>query len=79
MQGLTPNVPINLSDVVQALVQGWKEGDEWPPKAEGLEREETQETRKGSGVVSKSGRLTKKGVGKVKRVFMATERHDDGV
>lgn len=31
-QGITPSVPINLSDVVQALVQGWKANGDWPPK-----------------------------------------------
>lgn len=31
-QGITPSVPINLSDVVQALVQGWKDNGDWPPK-----------------------------------------------
>jgi hypothetical protein len=29
----TPSVPINLSDMTKALVQGWKETDEWPPRA----------------------------------------------
>ncbi|KAI9804623.1 MAG: hypothetical protein M1833_006697 [Piccolia ochrophora] len=28
----TPTVPINLKDVTAALVQGWKNDDEWPPK-----------------------------------------------
>lgn len=28
----TPAVPINLADMTRALVQGWKESDEWPPK-----------------------------------------------
>lgn len=31
-QGITPAVPINLSDVVRALVQGWKENGDWPPR-----------------------------------------------
>ncbi|MCJ1464732.1 hypothetical protein MMC07_003345 [Pseudocyphellaria aurata] len=31
-QGVSPGVPINLSDMVQALVQGWKENGDWPPK-----------------------------------------------
>lgn len=35
-QGVSPGVPINLSDMVQALVQGWKENGDWPPKG-GLE------------------------------------------
>lgn len=33
-QGLTPTVPVNLSDMVKILVQGWKENGEWPPKGE---------------------------------------------
>ncbi|KAH9864917.1 hypothetical protein IAQ61_008862 [Plenodomus lingam] len=28
----TPSVPINLADMTQALVHGWKETDEWPPR-----------------------------------------------
>lgn len=31
-QGLMPAVPINLSDVIPALVQGWQADGEWPPK-----------------------------------------------
>ena len=34
VQGLTPTVPINLNDIVGALVRGWKDNDEWPPKSE---------------------------------------------
>ena len=29
----TPSVPINLADMTKALVQGWKDADEWPPRA----------------------------------------------
>lgn len=29
----TPSVPINLADMTKALVQGWKDTDEWPPRA----------------------------------------------
>lgn len=29
----TPSVPINLADMTKALVQGWKDSDEWPPRA----------------------------------------------
>ncbi|EGE77822.1 hypothetical protein BDDG_00759 [Blastomyces dermatitidis ATCC 18188] len=32
IQSLTPAIPINLSDVTKALVQGWKADGEWPPK-----------------------------------------------
>ncbi|KAF2834606.1 hypothetical protein M501DRAFT_1009059 [Patellaria atrata CBS 101060] len=28
----TPSVPINLADMTRALVQGWKDDGEWPPK-----------------------------------------------
>ncbi|KAF2185221.1 hypothetical protein K469DRAFT_708001 [Zopfia rhizophila CBS 207.26] len=33
MSSRTPSVPINLSDMTRALVQGWKDNGEWPPKA----------------------------------------------
>ena len=29
----SPSVPINLTDMTRALVQGWKENGEWPPRA----------------------------------------------
>ena len=32
VQGLTPTVPIPLSHMVAALVQGWKAEGNWPPK-----------------------------------------------
>lgn len=32
VQALTPTVPINLADVVKAMVQGWKSDGQWPPK-----------------------------------------------
>ena len=35
--GRTPSVPINLQAVISALVQGWKDNDEWPPKQTALE------------------------------------------
>ncbi|KAH6619011.1 hypothetical protein C7974DRAFT_401323 [Boeremia exigua] len=33
----TPAVPINLSDMTRALVQGWKDADEWPPRVGGVD------------------------------------------
>ncbi|KAI8934564.1 hypothetical protein NX059_008262 [Plenodomus lindquistii] len=33
----TPSVPINLADMTQALVHGWKETDEWPPRVGALD------------------------------------------
>ena len=32
LQGRTPTVPINLQDVINSLIQGWKEEGNWPPK-----------------------------------------------
>ena len=31
-QGLSPTIPVNLKDVVCAMVDGWKRDGEWPPK-----------------------------------------------
>ncbi|ESZ92576.1 hypothetical protein SBOR_7036 [Sclerotinia borealis F-4128] len=31
LQSMTPSCPINLSDVIQSCVQGWKRDGEWPP------------------------------------------------
>lgn len=33
----TPTIPINLSDMTHALVQGWKDSGEWPPRSSALE------------------------------------------
>ncbi|OKL62521.1 hypothetical protein UA08_02927 [Talaromyces atroroseus] len=32
VQGLTPTIPINLSDITRTLVAGWKSDGQWPPK-----------------------------------------------
>lgn len=32
LQGRTPTVPINLQDCTNALIHGWKEEGNWPPK-----------------------------------------------
>jgi hypothetical protein len=37
MSSRTPSVPINLADMTKALVQGWKDNGEWPPKAAPLD------------------------------------------
>jgi hypothetical protein len=36
-QGLVPTVPINLSHMIPALVQGWQDDGEWPPKPGAVE------------------------------------------
>ena len=33
IQGRTPSVPLNLLNLTRALVQGWKDDGEWPPKS----------------------------------------------
>ncbi|KAK4634176.1 hypothetical protein CLAFUW4_01030 [Fulvia fulva] len=38
LQSRTPSVPINLQTLVTALVQGWKDDGEWPPKSGPLEK-----------------------------------------
>lgn len=37
LQSRSPSVPINLQTLISALVQGWKEDGEWPPKATAAE------------------------------------------
>ena len=84
IQGLTPTVPINLHDVVGALVKGWKDNDEWPPKTDAEKAVKVE----GSGGLEGPGALisneVKKGVrkrmGKVKRALHLSgtaERNDD--
>lgn len=38
IQGRTPSVPLNLLNLTRALVQGWKNDGEWPPKAGPVEK-----------------------------------------
>lgn len=32
LQGRTPTIPINLQDITNSLIHGWKEEGNWPPK-----------------------------------------------
>lgn len=32
VQGMTPTVPVNLADLTNAMVHGWKADGQWPPK-----------------------------------------------
>ena len=32
LQSRTPSIPINLQTLVNAMVKGWKDDGEWPPK-----------------------------------------------
>ncbi|KAK3063503.1 hypothetical protein LTS18_015001 [Coniosporium uncinatum] len=52
LQTRTPSVPINLRDMTRALVQGWKESGEWPPRMTGPEPSITKRSRKAGGGAS---------------------------
>lgn len=73
-QGVTPGVPINLSDVVRALVQGWKENGDWPPKGS-LEAEAgVVKGGLGAGGSGRKGLFGGDGVGAGKGVGTADEK-----
>ncbi|MCJ1338381.1 hypothetical protein MMC09_003668 [Bachmanniomyces sp. S44760] len=91
LQSQTPNSPINLLDITRALVGGWKEDGEWPPKgptvleplagrrrgkAGALERLGPVATGDGVGDEVDIG-VMRRGVGKVKRVLGI--KKDEGV
>lgn len=46
-EGLKPQVPINLSHMAPALVKGWKDSDEWPPKPSTTLTEQPAASKKG--------------------------------
>jgi hypothetical protein len=79
----TPSVPINLADMTKALVQGWKDSDEWPPRAGlidpliGKKRGTTgtaNNTQHG-GFINRHPHLGK-GVDSVKRILHLNGGHD---
>lgn len=60
LQGRTPSIPINLTDMTRSLVQGWKEEGQWPPKPTPAE----------PSLVKKNGHPNiKGGLNKLGRVF----------
>lgn len=71
VRGLTPIVPINLSDMVGALVQGWKDDGEWPPQSGVADAElEARSGVRAFVVGTKNGTaLAKRGVGKMKKAL----------
>lgn len=78
LQGLTPAVPIPLPNLVGALVAGWKEEGNWPPKSTasttsiiqegGRRASELLKLRRRENVVAEKGRM-RKGVGAVKKAL----------
>lgn len=80
--GRAPAVPINLSDMTKALVVGWKESGEWPPKASpldplvGRKKPEVQGTNADGQFLSHHPHM-KKGMDSVKRIFHLSGHHHE--
>lgn len=77
IQSLTPAVPIPLTHMTQALIQGWKAEGAWPPQSNAPVASASQEgTKKSSGLLKfrkyrangDKGRV-KKGLGAVKKAL----------
>ena len=85
IQGLTPTVPINLKDVVNSLVVGWKKDGEWPPKTEAEKASLAQAAAAGDGMATGMGmgghprKAVRRSVGKVKRALGFGNGEDPGV
>ena len=83
----TPLVPINLADMTKALVQGWKDNGEWPPKATPLDplagRKRALANARledGDGQFLSHHPHVKKGMESVKRIFhLNGNTHENGV
>lgn len=82
----TPSVPINLADMTRALVQGWKDINEWPPKIGVVDplagRKRGSNGARGIGVGS-GGFIHRhphleKGVGSVKKILHLNGHHGEG-
>ncbi|KAF7185057.1 hypothetical protein HII31_13680 [Pseudocercospora fuligena] len=65
LQSRTPSIPINLLTLIKALVQGWKDDGEWPPKNGTVEKSIGR--KKGSGS-AKDGLGLKEKMGRVLRL-----------
>jgi hypothetical protein len=78
----TPSVPINLADMTKALVQGWKDSEEWPPRVGlldplvGKKRSIASTTVNGhqGGFMDRHPHL-EKGVDSVKRILHLNGNH----
>jgi len=88
----TPSVPINLSDMTRALVQGWKDNGEWPPKAGPLDplpggRKKINVLRSTAGKGEAKGHgedaflahhpHVKRGMESVRKIFRLSGSHSD--
>ena len=73
VQSRSPSVPINLQVMTRALVRGWKEDGEWPPKQNPIEKAIGRKKAKGNGDSS-----LKSSVKAVGRVLKITPSSEDG-
>ena len=71
VQGLAPTIPINLKDVVNSLVVGWKKDGDWPPKSDAEKDSQAQAEAAGEvlGLGAHPRKAVRRSVGKVKRVL----------
>jgi len=80
VQSLTPNVPIPLNHMINALVDGWKAEGNWPPQLGAVPSEDAKKGRKSSAFLkwrkeqedqggTKS--IMRKGIGAVKKALGA--------
>lgn len=81
VQGISPKIPINLTDMTKAITEGWKANGEWPPAVKVAEvvpiarrKKGTGKAKTGQSVASgqeRAGRrsLTMRGVGRVKKAL----------
>ncbi|KAI9661547.1 MAG: hypothetical protein M1829_006238 [Trizodia sp. TS-e1964] len=81
LQSERPTLPINLRDMTQILVQGWKENNEWPPKMAAVEtlfarkRDTTSERSPASPSVVVQGLALREKAGVEKRGGVGPEGH----
>ncbi|EMC95236.1 hypothetical protein BAUCODRAFT_532348 [Baudoinia panamericana UAMH 10762] len=74
LQSRTPSVPINLLTLVSALVQGWKEDGDWPPKDTAPEPSiGRRKTTKDAGEIAGGLKNGVKAVGRVLRLTAPVE------
>ncbi|KAH7117127.1 hypothetical protein B0J11DRAFT_109703 [Dendryphion nanum] len=83
VSGRTPAVPINLSDMTRAMVVGWKESGEWPPKAApldplaGRKKVDAVNGTNGEGQFLSHHPHMKRGMDSVKRIFHLNGHHHE--
>ncbi|TKA72485.1 hypothetical protein B0A55_06695 [Friedmanniomyces simplex] len=72
LQGRTPSVPINLANLISALIEGWKADGEWPPRSAPLEPSIGRRKVKVGGSAGGGESGLKSGVKAVARVLRLT-------